>query len=69
MKNHLTKLDNRQVAMEIKSVVQRILLSFSEVTDKGRLIGAVEFSHIMHEVIPAEINKVLKGRQIFEEED
>lgn len=44
-----------------------ILLAFSSVEEKGRLIDGVAFGHIIHEVIPDEINKVLK--EFHEEEN
>ncbi|MDE6410609.1 MAG: hypothetical protein K2K81_10275 [Muribaculaceae bacterium] len=66
---HLTKLTNKEVVKEINIVVHRTLLGFSEVTEKGRLIRGIDFSYIINEVIPKEINKVLEGREIFERED
>lgn len=66
---YLTKLANEDVAREINTVVRRLLLGYSEVTEKGRLISGIDFVRIVNEIIPKEVNSVLEGKEIYEGEN
>lgn len=63
--SHFVNLDNsilrHELTKELTHTVAEILRSFSSIGDKGRIIDGVAFSHIIHEVIPDEIDKTLKN--------
>lgn len=64
----MKQINNAQLTRELTSIIHSIILNYSSLDDKGRYISGVNLSHIMHEVIPAEIATALRDKQIFEEE-
>lgn len=50
---------------EIGNGVVKALLAYSDVSEKGRTFSSAAFMHLLHEVLPAEIQKALSKYEIY----
>lgn len=62
-------INAKEIAVkELHKTMTDILLNYSDVGEKGRFISSATFSHILHEVLPAEIQRTLKDYDICKKE-
>lgn len=64
--NLASEINRHQLGKEIISQLLDALCAYSEIAENGRFIKTVDFSHLVHEVFPAAVER---GINNYLEED
>lgn len=57
----------QELSQKISNKVIKAIIAFSDLQDKGRFISGVDFSYLIHEVLPPIIRATIK--EYVEQED